>query len=187
MTYSMRGIDWTRLFMAIATWELLFKKHFLIYYVFSNEDNAPNSNNWILGPFALWKLVTWFLFEKEPKMKFFVFGAFQIKMLLPSNDNILLQMFFGAFHITSRIPYFCAQNTCTPRKPSPRDICTKRAWNPWDCVFVNGRIYFQIVRFTQKLFFDFRILFFSFLLVLWHLMFSFLTLNKGFRFTSLTA
>ena len=46
------------------------------------------------------------IFEKESKMKFFDFGAFQIKMQLISHDKILLQMFFGAFHITSRIPYF---------------------------------------------------------------------------------
>ena len=36
-------------------------------------------------------------------MKFVDFGAFQIKMQIPSHEKILLQMLIGAFHITSRI------------------------------------------------------------------------------------
>ena len=41
--------------------------------------------------------------EKEPKMIFFDFGAFQINMQMPSHDKMIFQMLFGAFHITSRI------------------------------------------------------------------------------------
>ena len=40
--------------------------------------------------------------EKEPKMKFFDFGAFQNKMQLPSHDKIIFHMLSGAFHIASR-------------------------------------------------------------------------------------
>ena len=41
--------------------------------------------------------------EKEPKMKFFDFGAFQINGQMPSHDEIIFHMRFGAFHITPRI------------------------------------------------------------------------------------
>ena len=40
--------------------------------------------------------------EKEPKMKFFDFGAFQNKMQIPSHDKIIFHVLFGAFHITFR-------------------------------------------------------------------------------------
>ena len=38
--------------------------------------------------------------EKEPKMKFFDFGAFQKIMKMPSHGKILFRMLFGAFHDT---------------------------------------------------------------------------------------
>ena len=41
--------------------------------------------------------------EKETKMKFFDFWAFQNKMQMPSHDKIIFHMLFGAFLITSRI------------------------------------------------------------------------------------
>ena len=38
----------------------------------------------------------------KQKKKLFDFGAFQIKIQMPSHEKILLQMLFGAFQITSR-------------------------------------------------------------------------------------
>ena len=62
-----------------------------------------NIKKWdILGK----KHVTWFLNNKEPKMKFINFGAFWEKIQMPSHDKILLHMLFGAFHGTSR-KQFC--------------------------------------------------------------------------------
>ena len=40
--------------------------------------------------------------EKELKMKFFDFGAFQNKMQMPSHDKIIFHMLFVAFYINSR-------------------------------------------------------------------------------------
>ena len=41
--------------------------------------------------------------EKEPKMKFFDFGAFQKIMKMLSREKILFHMLFGASHGTPRI------------------------------------------------------------------------------------
>ena len=43
--------------------------------------------------------------EKEPKIKFFDFGTFQIKMQKLSHDKIILHMHFRAFQITSHNIY----------------------------------------------------------------------------------
>ena len=40
--------------------------------------------------------------EKEPDMKFFDFGSFQILRQILSHDKIIFDIVFGAFHITSR-------------------------------------------------------------------------------------
>ena len=40
--------------------------------------------------------------EKEPKIKFIDFGAFQNFKQMLSHDKIIFHMLFGAFHITSR-------------------------------------------------------------------------------------
>ena len=44
-----------------------------------------------------------FTTEKEPKIKLFDFGAFQIIMQMLSHYKIIFHVLFGAFHITSRI------------------------------------------------------------------------------------
>ena len=43
--------------------------------------------------------------EKEPKMKFFDFWAFQNFKQMLSHDKIIFHMLFGAFHITPRKYY----------------------------------------------------------------------------------
>ena len=63
-------------------------------------------------PIWFWKWEKWgnsnnshvinFITEKEPKMKFFDFGAFQNEMQMLSHHKIIFQMVFWAFHITSR-------------------------------------------------------------------------------------
>ena len=51
--------------------------------------------------------------EKEPKMKFVDFGAFQKITKMLSRDKILLQMLFGAFHDTSCITFHHRATECT--------------------------------------------------------------------------
>ena len=70
------------------------KKHVKDIYFLSDSENRKNG--------AYKKHVINFKTERELKMKFFDFGAFQIKMQMPSHDKIVLQMLFGAFHFTSR-------------------------------------------------------------------------------------
>ena len=43
--------------------------------------------------------------EADPKMKFFDFGAFQIKMQMPSHEKILLQRFLGHLILPPVPPY----------------------------------------------------------------------------------
>ena len=40
--------------------------------------------------------------EKEPKIKFFDFGVFQINEYMKLHDKIIFHMIFGAFQITPR-------------------------------------------------------------------------------------
>ena len=42
--------------------------------------------------------------KKEPEMKFCDFGAFQIKIHVPSHEKLLLYILFGGFHSTSCMP-----------------------------------------------------------------------------------
>ena len=44
-------------------------------------------------------ILSCFKTEKEPKMKFFDFGAFQINGQMPSHDKIIFHMLFGAFEM----------------------------------------------------------------------------------------
>ena len=44
------------------------------------------------------------IIEKEPKMKFFHFWAFQINEQMPWHEKIIFHMLFGVFHITLRKP-----------------------------------------------------------------------------------
>ena len=53
--------------------------------------------------------------EKEPKMKFFDFGAFQNKMQMPLPDKIIFHMLFEAFYISSRM------HSVKPLKSKNRD------------------------------------------------------------------
>ena len=48
------------------------------------------------------KHVIYFKTEKEPKMKFFDFGAFQKIMKMLSREKIIFHMLFGASHDTPR-------------------------------------------------------------------------------------
>ena len=59
----------------------------------SDQEKWSISNNWHVINFKT---------EKEPKIKFFDFGAFQINGQMESHDNIIFHMLFGAFHITPR-------------------------------------------------------------------------------------
>ena len=49
--------------------------------------------------------------EKEPRIKFFDFKAFQNKMHIPSNVKIIFHMLFEVFHITSRLLYLYNSST----------------------------------------------------------------------------
>ena len=64
------------------------------YFKYFSIDKGGISNK---------KHITSFKTKNEPKMKFFDFGAFQIKMQMSSQDKIVLHMLFGAFHITPRM------------------------------------------------------------------------------------
>ena len=63
---------------------------------FSDSENGQN------GTFRRKKNVINFQTKKEPKMKFFDFGAFQNKMQMSSHDKIIFRILFETFHITSR-------------------------------------------------------------------------------------
>ena len=75
---------------------LILKKSYLI---------SKNSNTKKLGISNYWHVIK-YKTEKEPKMKFFDFGAFQkiIKML--SHDKNLFHILFGAFHYNACIQKF---------------------------------------------------------------------------------